>query len=328
MTHRAAALTALQRDMDLAAIELEEHAVLITMAGAQGIHAFELADPAAVAIVWEPLDPAVAPSRLRRGRALDLERGWEANEFLTGALVPLSDEQARDLAAAGAWSWVRGDAEALAAAPSRWLLRIESWQLEPERADLCVAVGAAALHVHDEDGEIALAAEEAAPLPAPSRGHAAPPPAPPFEVGVGDAPEDLIAPVRAFFELHHAGRWRELARVHPRIDDDEERRAAWLAAHFIDIHEWGYARAIGGWWREGDLACVGVRGIQFCLEEDSMEAHAVECVWSFSLRRCGGEGPERWVVRHWTQAWPGAGGAPELPLADKPWLSAWEGPVE
>ena len=318
-------LRGLQEEMDLAAIEVEDRDVLISMAGAQGIHAFELKDAIAVAVAFEPLDPSLPPSRLEIAQPLDLAAGWEADDFITGSLTPLSSAALEDLEAAARWSWLRGDAPALHQATGRYLLRVEAWQLEPQRADLCVVIGASSLHVHDEEGEVRFEDEPAPLPPAASPGHPAPPTEPPFALEDHDVPADLLTPVRDFFELHHAGKWGELARVHPRLGDDHEFRTAWLAAHFVDLHEWGYARAVEGWWQEGRLAHVQLRGIQHCLEEDAMDSHSVECVWSFSLL----QRDDTWIVRNWAQAWPSMGGAPELPLANKPWLSRWSaGPVE
>lgn len=84
----------------------------------------------------------------------------------------------------------------------------------------------------------------------PSTTRYVPPDRPAFDVGPHDVPEELLAPVRAWFE---SGVQRDAivrARVEPHLDRTREQDVA-LAQSQLEDEDWPYAREVDGWWIEG-----------------------------------------------------------------------------
>ena len=150
---------------------------------------------------------------------------------------------------------------------------------------------------------------------------------PAFELEPTDAPPEILAPVRSWFESLFERDWKKRASVYRDLDQSLDAQAKYLAEAGT-THEfgtWGYARAVDAWWVEGRRGFLRVRGIEHSMPVDDEPASSCETVWDFSL--CEREGA--WFIRGYSQGWPRYGSAEQRPASDKPWLSRWKaGAVE
>ena len=108
-----------------------------------------------------------------------------------------------------------------------------------------------------------------------------------------------------------------MARHHPLPDRPRSEQQALLAAHFVELWDLGFARALDAHWIEGRLANVRIRGVAYSPADEGLPSTLEECVWSFSLRH----DEEGWRIRNWSMAWPSTGSAPRLDASEKPWIS-------
>ncbi|MBN2494534.1 MAG: hypothetical protein JXR96_08095 [Deltaproteobacteria bacterium] len=175
----------------------------------------------------------------------------------------------------------------------------------------------------DEEGEPAL--EDAAiPMgedPPPDLSYS-PPREPAFELTETEAPVEVLAPLRDWFEGLLERDWARRAGAFPHIDIEpiEHARAIEQRMQGQDFGRWGYARAVDRWWVEGKRAHVRVRGIEHSMPEEDDPAENVESVWDFALRCRRGE----WKIWGYSQGWPCYGSAEKKPARQKPWLQQWQ----
>jgi len=149
----------------------------------------------------------------------------------------------------------------------------------------------------------------------------APPAEPGFEIDVTDAPEELLAPLRDWFEGLIGRDLERRARAERNPDVSLEEQVKSLSRSSLPelLGRWGYARAIEDWWTEGRRAYVRVRGIEHSMPIEELAAENEETVWDFALREREG----RWVIAAYTQGWPRHGSAPAIADSAKPWLARW-----
>lgn len=149
-----------------------------------------------------------------------------------------------------------------------------------------------------------------------------PPQEPPFALSVHDVPDELIIPLRGWFEGVMKRDWLQMAQAMTWIDDVAD-YARWLSG-VQPQSSWGYARAVDGWWQEEDHAVVTVRGIEHDAPSSDEPAESIERVWEFALRRRLG----KWKVKSYAMSSPLYGSAPALKDSEKPWLADWHsGPI-
>jgi hypothetical protein len=149
-----------------------------------------------------------------------------------------------------------------------------------------------------------------------------PPPEPVFDLEPTDAPPDLIACIRQYFESHHLRQWQRLAQVYPNPRLSLEERAkqleGWNLTH--DFGRWGYPRSIDDWWLEGSRGCLTVRGIEHQKAFENYPSENKETVWTFFLRKRSGH----WITLGCSQGWPGHNSAQQAAPEQKPWLIRWK----
>ncbi len=321
-------LEEIQHDLWLAELVREtEDSLLITLAGDGRVLAFDLQGVVALAVAHESLDPWLLPAEVEPSRPLVLVGtvDFEPEDEIAARLVELGPDQFADLVAASRIEWLRGSSAAAMDAPFLVDLRVENWGAAESRSDLHVLVAAREfLAVEDDEIDLAPGDDEGGKADSGTITSHEAPAEPAFQVAPHDLLPELEAPLRVFFEAQLEDDFDRLVEVWPAHDLRGEERLLHLRRHFHDLEDWGYARAIEGWKREGDLAAVRVRGISHSAPEDGIRALNEECLWTFSLRRRGGD----WIIRGWSRGWPSVGGAPCLPPDAKPWLAAWtSGPV-
>lgn len=168
---------------------------------------------------------------------------------------------------------------------------------------------------HEPDG---APFEAAIPIAADEEASACDPPdEPPFDLLPTDAPEILLAPIRAWFEGMRSGDFARAAAAFPGIAESIEARAMELGDS--GDRPFCYARAVDTYWMEGRRACVKIRGIEHTAGTDDDDGSNEESVWTFSLRPNGAE----WVIRSYSQGWPRHGSASALAAEQKPWLASF-----
>jgi hypothetical protein len=111
-----------------------------------------------------------------------------------------------------------------------------------------------------------------------------------------DAPADLLAALRRWFE-DEFGRPPGSFGLDPRL----------------------YVRQIDSWWLEGNRAGATVRGIQHSPPAGEYPARNIEFVQKSLLRRT----PTGWTVEPLECGWPPYESAPARPASEKPWLARW-----
>ena len=148
-----------------------------------------------------------------------------------------------------------------------------------------------------------------------------PPDEPAFEIDPTDCPEELLEPLRDWFEALLARDWRRRAVAERNPDMTLEEQTERLRRSCLSdlFGRWGYARAVDGWWIEGRRAYVGIRGIEHTMPMPDLAAEDTESVWDLALRQREG----RWYVASYSQGWPHHGSAVSLPPEAKPWLARW-----
>ena len=147
-----------------------------------------------------------------------------------------------------------------------------------------------------------------------------PPAAPPFRVAETTAPAELLQPVEDFLGGKYERDWSRVAAAYPFFDQEPDERAARLRDQFLgwDHGRWVYARHIDGWWREGDRACVVVRGVEHVKGDEDSPARNEETVITYGLRRSR----RGWVIATWSQGWPRFGSADKL-TGQQSWRGGW-----
>ena len=147
-----------------------------------------------------------------------------------------------------------------------------------------------------------------------------PPAEPPFELEPTDAPAELLAPIKDWFESLHDRDWLRRAASCQSLNLSTEELARNEERHFMaSFGWWGYARQVDGWWVEGRVGEVTVRGVEHTVPDEVDPAEDTESVWTFLLRRRG----DRWVIRRWIQGWPAYRSAEKRPGREKPWHLWW-----
>jgi hypothetical protein len=116
-------------------------------------------------------------------------------------------------------------------------------------------------------------------------------PEPPFDVATTGFPDELVPPIRVWFEAPRNGAWLDLARAFPDLDSSELARAEVLERAFTDEEPQRFAREARDVWIEGQTAHVRVVGVAFFPEGDE-PASARLSAWSFELRKRSG----RWQI--------------------------------
>jgi hypothetical protein len=294
----------------------------------------------AIAIAYEPWRPEVKPSELRVSGPItlaDLSR-WPFQPCEVSSATLNSGDVVADVLAASRIEWLYGDSESAVSSTYRFCLDMDAHRLV-EEVEVRILVGCegwsvysgsdplsmelwreqfyawwryweeywAAKRAGDEEGEPVeedtyIPAGESSPAEPPQ-----PPDRPPFEIGATDAPAELLAPVRDWFEGSLHSDWLRVARAFPHLDFPLAERAEHLQhGHF---GSWGYARRVDEWWVEGIRACVIVRGVEHTITAEDEPAEDQEAVWAFSLRKH----EDTWIIRKYSQGWPAYGSAPPLP---------------
>ncbi|GEM_PF-2473220 len=150
----------------------------------------------------------------------------------------------------------------------------------------------------------------------------APPQEPAFVLSAHDAPDELLIPLRNWFEGKLKKDWLMVARAWPWGDEPEE-RARKLSSGDPDT-SWGYARAVDEWWQEGENASVKLRGIEHNAPFSNNPAKNTETLWTFALRHLTGE----WTIQGISYRCPSYDSSIALDDGKKPWLADWRsGPV-
>jgi hypothetical protein len=149
-----------------------------------------------------------------------------------------------------------------------------------------------------------------------------PPQEPPFMLSAHDVPEDLLTPLRNWFEGSLKRDWLQIARAW--TWGDEVAEWAGQRSSGEPLYEWGYARAVDEWWQEGEHAVVTLRGIRHQAPFPGSPDENREIVWKFALRCWQGT----WVLQRYTYSLPIHGSALSLPASRKLWLKEWHsGPI-
>lgn len=115
----------------------------------------------------------------------------------------------------------------------------------------------------------------------------APPERPAFDCPPSDAPEELLTPVRIWFEAGITLDAAKRVSVAPDLDVPPDERIAVVHAFMTGdgFGSWDYAREVEGWWIEGDRAFVGVVGVTHSMPEDGEPAGDRLIRFEFALRR-------------------------------------------
>ena len=310
----------------------------------------------AVAIGQEPSDKSVRPSRYQPSRQLSADDlvDWEAQPQEVD--VSLNSAQSEEsLLMAYRLQWLLGASDTLSALPIRLVLRFDSTRLvgvPPNDIILIVAGnGLSAFsagapldlstwaaqyaawwkqwekHHWDEVGESGGdggskmdAAIPAAEAGAPDLTYR-PPSEPPVDLQINELPEGLWPPIGDWFETHHSRDWTRRALASRNLDLSLEAQAQREQKHFeLEFGRWPYARQLDGWWIEGPLAEVTVRGVEHCMPDEEDPASNRESVWTFRLRHR----ESGWTIHSRGQGWPAYGSAPEKRDREKPWLASWK----
>lgn len=322
-----------QSETFLAEIEWDRAAAEITLAlaGFEKLVLHELTAVRAIVVAYESLDPARKPSELALPHRLALKTQavieFEPSDQIVAKLLPLSAAALDDILRASQIDLIENNLDILRLSPLVMNLRIEAWTTEEERVDLNLLVGCENLAVLEEEGEIEVKQEVAEnnTATAEPQGDLAtytPLAKSPFALEQGDVsslPPEILKTLETFFEAQHQNDWDALAAVYPSYDLEPADHRAYLAAHFHEIWDWGFARALDSWWQEGELANVNIRGIHHSPANDEFDETNEECLWSFSL----GHNQGRWEVRHFAQSWPSVDASAIAPFDACPWLDEW-----
>jgi len=149
-----------------------------------------------------------------------------------------------------------------------------------------------------------------------------PPQEPAFALSAHDMPEELLIPLRNWFEGKLEKDCLKIARAWPWGDDLEE-RARNISGWEPDTH-WGYIRAVDEWWQEGDRASVTIRGIMHNAPFSGHPAENMETLWKFAIRRLLGD----WTIKSFHYRCPPYDRSISISDDRKPWLNDWRsGPV-
>jgi hypothetical protein len=128
-----------------------------------------------------------------------------------------------------------------------------------------------------------------------------PPDWPAFELSSTDAPQELLDPLRDWFESVLERDWARRAASEPELDRTRDEQVVSTKRRFEnqEFGRFGYARSIDEWWVEGDRAFVRVHGTEHRMPVGDLPAEDLSSVWEFALRRRGG----RWCVAGYSQGW-------------------------
>ena len=149
----------------------------------------------------------------------------------------------------------------------------------------------------------------------------APPRKAAFLVAPNDVPPEILSPIEAFHVGLLEGDWRKVRGAAPRLDEPEGLSEEELAEAYLNdgLGSWSYIRQVDSWWREGERACVVVRGMEHTMPEDDDPAEDCETVIAYGLRHFEG----RWIIWSSSQGWPEFGSAPEL-YEEPEWKKEWD----
>lgn len=141
-----------------------------------------------------------------------------------------------------------------------------------------------------------------------------PPRQPAFECLRTDIPEELLSPLRTWFEAGLALDAAQRASVAPNLDERPEDQIAseqaWMTGD--GYGSWDYAREVEAWRIEGDRAYVGVAGVTHYMPMDGDPAENHLSRWAFALHRRG----SAWQIHRHTSA-------NDDDLATRPWAQPW-----
>lgn len=293
-----------------------------------------MAGVVAIAVAYDPKWPEERPSELRLApeRVLASLQPWPLDpQELVLHVNSVADQEQLDMAARV--GWILGDSEHGRAAPMRvsfnfdwgpaagmlWIasdalasfaagraLGIDTWidQFDAWWRDW-VARAPARRRAEPKDSAKLRNSERAARCGASGD--------PPFILESTTAPDELLRPIRVWFEAPLVDGWIELARVYPHLDSTERDRAETLERYFEDAKTWSFAREIEAWWIEGKRAYVRVLGVAYFPPDDGERARARLSAWSFELRRRS----EGWQIRSYVE-----GDAPDG-ARRAPWVARW-----
>jgi hypothetical protein len=148
-----------------------------------------------------------------------------------------------------------------------------------------------------------------------------PPAAPPFLIPSESAPPELLKPIDDYHTGFHERDWQRVAAAYPHLDYSTQDRVDRLREQFLgwDHGRWAYVRHIDMWWREGNRACVVVRGIEHVKGDAEEPGRNEETVITYGMRRFR----DHWVIATWSQGWPRFGSAAKLP-EPQPWREGWD----
>lgn len=123
-----------------------------------------------------------------------------------------------------------------------------------------------------------------------------PPSRPAFELEETDIPDELLEPLRDYFEGHVAGNLERVARSET-IDADIPRQLDQLQSWNEREGSWEYARSVEQWWQDGDRAAVTVWGIEHWGPIDGEPPEDWRFKAKFALQKACG----RWIIRSWSK---------------------------
>ncbi len=135
-----------------------------------------------------------------------------------------------------------------------------------------------------------------------------------FDCPPSDAPDELLGPVRTWFEAGLPLDAAKRVSVAPNLDESPREQIASEQASMVgdSFGSWDYAREVEGWWIEGDRAYVGVAGATHYMPMDGDPAENNLSRWAFRLRRREGV----WQIHNHT-----GGNSDELAM--RPWARGW-----
>lgn len=155
-----------------------------------------------------------------------------------------------------------------------------------------------------------------------------PPNEPVFALQPTDVPQELLVPVRDWFEGHHQRDWLRMARAFPLPATPESDRAAELAEMYEgpDLFGcWEFAREVDEWWVEDRRAAIRIWGVEHFFPVDEYPATNSEHWWTFDLHRAD----RGWIIRRYSSGSVGSESEPKADQRSRVWATDWKsGPIE
>jgi hypothetical protein len=147
-----------------------------------------------------------------------------------------------------------------------------------------------------------------------------------FELEPNDLPEELLTPLRSWFEAAFAFDYEHLAEIYMELASDES-NVSLLQQGAMGHHpgEFRYARSVVEWSVDGSSANVKIRGVEYICSEFEEEPVSREVIWEFYMLQSGLD----WKMAGYGTMPQSHEDYPALPESEKPWLKRWRsGKVE